>query len=319
DRLEAPLEGRVFLDVLSVLVERGRADTAQLAARQGRLEHVGGVDRALSGAGAHQRGELVDEADDLARRLVDVLQHGLQAVLELAAVLRAGHQRADVERDQLLTLQPFGHVAGDDPLREALDDRGLADAGLADEDRVVLGAAREHLDDAANLLVAADDRVELAAAREIGEIAGVALERLVLLLGVRIGHALVAADLDQRLVDRLGADAGGRQETGGGAVALLRQGQEEGLGGSIVAAEALPLALRPLDYLSRALAKVLAARAPYLRHALERRVHLAKDRVGTGAELGQDRTHHAPALLEQRAQQMLGLDRLVGMLVGPRL
>jgi uncharacterized protein YjiS (DUF1127 family) len=47
----------------------------------------------------------------------------------------------------------------------ALDDRGLADAGLADQHRVVLGAAREHLDDAADLLVAADDRIELALAR----------------------------------------------------------------------------------------------------------------------------------------------------------
>src|SRR4029453_7320397 len=282
DRLEAPLEGRVFLDVLSVLVERGRADTAQLAARQGRLEHVGGVDRALGGAGAHQRVELVDEADDLARRLGDLLQHGLQAVLELAAVLRAGHQRADVERDQLLTLQPFGHVAGDDPLREALDDRGLADAGLADEDRVVLGAAREHLDDAANLLVAADDRVELAAAREIGEIAGVALERLVLLLGVRIGHALGAADLDQRLVDRLGADAAGRQHAGRGPVALLRQGEEQVLGGDVLVAKPLRLGLRPLEGLSRALTQVLAARAPDLRGALERRVYLAKGRLGAG-------------------------------------
>ena len=54
------------------------------------------------------------------------------------------------------------NVAGDDPLGEALDDRGLADAGVADQHRVVLRAPREDLDDAADLLVAADDRVELA-------------------------------------------------------------------------------------------------------------------------------------------------------------
>ena len=55
-----------------------------------------------------------------------------------------------------------GHVAVDDPLGEALDDRGLADAGLADQDGVVLGAAGEDLDDAADLVVAPDHRVELA-------------------------------------------------------------------------------------------------------------------------------------------------------------
>ena len=38
--LEPPLEGRVLLDVLAVLVERGGTDHAELAAGQHRLEHV---------------------------------------------------------------------------------------------------------------------------------------------------------------------------------------------------------------------------------------------------------------------------------------
>ena len=54
DRLEAPLERRVLLDVLAVLVERRGADALQLAARQRRLEDVGGVDRALGGARARR-------------------------------------------------------------------------------------------------------------------------------------------------------------------------------------------------------------------------------------------------------------------------
>ena len=61
---------------------------------------------------------------------------------------------------------------------EPFDDRGLADAGLADEHRIVLRAARQHLDDAANLFVASDDRIELAAARKLRQIAPVFLERL---------------------------------------------------------------------------------------------------------------------------------------------
>ena len=84
-------------------------------------------------------------------------------------------------------------------LREALDDRGLADAGLADEHRVVLGAARQHLDDAADLLVAADDRIELALARQLGEVAAVALERLIGAFGILARHALRAADARERL------------------------------------------------------------------------------------------------------------------------
>jgi hypothetical protein len=52
----------------------------------------------------------------------------------------------------------LGHVTGDDPLGQALDHRGLADPGLADQDRVVLGPAGQHLDHPPDLGVAADDR-----------------------------------------------------------------------------------------------------------------------------------------------------------------
>ena len=123
------------------------------------------VDRALGRAGADHGVQLVDEEDDLAVGVRDFLQHGLQPLLELAAVLRAGDQRAHVEGDDALVLEALGHVAAHDALGEAFDDGRLADAGFADEHRVVLRAAREHLDDAADLLVAADDRVELARAR----------------------------------------------------------------------------------------------------------------------------------------------------------
>ena len=67
DDLEAALEGRVLLDVLAVLIERGCADGTQFAARQGRLEHVAGVDGALGRARADQRVQLVDEENDLRR------------------------------------------------------------------------------------------------------------------------------------------------------------------------------------------------------------------------------------------------------------
>ena len=182
-RLEAPGERRVLLDVLAVLVERGGADAVQLAAGQRRLQHVGGVHRPFRLAGADQRVQLVDEQDDVALAVADLLQQGLEPLLELAAILRAGHQGAEVERQQAPVAQRLGHVAVDDALRQALGDRGLADAGLADQHRVVLGPAREHLDDAADLVVAADHRVELALAGGLGEVAGVLLERVVAVLG----------------------------------------------------------------------------------------------------------------------------------------
>ena len=195
DGLEAALERGVLLDVLAVLVEGGRADRAQLAAGEHRLEQVGGVDGALRGARADDGVQLVHEEDDLALRVLDVLEDRLQALLELAAVLRPGEQGADVERDDPAVAQRLGHVAGDDALGEALDDGGLADAGVADEDGVVLAAAGEDLDDAADLVVTADHRVELALRGLLGEVAAEALERVDLLLGALVGHAVAAADL----------------------------------------------------------------------------------------------------------------------------
>ncbi len=104
DRLEAPFERGVLLDVLAVLVERGCADRVQLASREHRLEQVRGVHGALGGAGTDDGVQLVDEQDDLALGVLDLLEHGLEALLELAAIFRAGNQCAEVERDDALLL-----------------------------------------------------------------------------------------------------------------------------------------------------------------------------------------------------------------------
>ena len=65
DRLEAPRERGVLLDVLAVLVERRRADAVEFAAGERRLQEVRGVHRPVRLAGADERVHLVDEEDDL--------------------------------------------------------------------------------------------------------------------------------------------------------------------------------------------------------------------------------------------------------------
>ena len=130
-------------------------------------------------------------------------------------------------------LERVGHVAGDHALGEALDDGGLADAGLADQDGVVLGAPRQHLDDAADLGVAADDRVEPAVLGRLGEVDGVLLQRLVRRLGGLAGHPAVAADGGDRLPQP------GRGEAGVGQHLLRRrldgrERDEQVVGGDVV-------------------------------------------------------------------------------------
>ncbi len=109
------------------------------------------------------------------------------------------------------SLQPLGHVPADDALRQPFDDGGLAHARLADEHGVVLGAPAEDLDGAADLLVAADHRVELAPARHLGQVAAVLLQRLVGRLRVLAGDALAAADRGERGQDAVARDAQPRQ------------------------------------------------------------------------------------------------------------
>ena len=256
DRLEPALERGVLLEVLAVLVERGGTDGLQLAAGQHRLEDAGGVDGALGGARTDEGVDLVDEQDDVAAG-ADLLEHLLEALLEVAAVARAGDQGAEVERVDLLVLERLGHVAADDVLGEALDDGGLADAGLTDEDRVVLGAAAQHLHDPLDLVLASDDRVELALAGGLGEVAAELVEHGGRAGGVLAGRAgglgllaLEAADqLDDLLAHAVEVGAELDEHLGGDALALADEAEQDVLGADVVVAELQRLAQAQLEHL----------------------------------------------------------------------
>ena len=306
DGLEAALERGVLLDVLAVLVERGRADRAQLAAGEHRLEEVRRVHGTLRGTGADDGVQLVHEQDDLALGVLDVLEDRLQALLELAAVLRAGEQRADVERDDLAVAQRLGHVARDDALGEALDDGGLADAGVADEDRVVLAAAGEDLDDAADLVVAADHRIELALRGLLGEVAAEALERVDLLLGTLVGHAVAAADLGDRLQQRVLRRAGGAQRLAGLRV-VPGEREQEVLGGDVLVLELAHLVLGCAQHLHELGRGRGLGGAAQRRERVERRAHLAAQALDGDAQLAQHARDDGVALIEQHGEQVLGL------------
>src|SRR5439155_24922092 len=120
----------------------------------------------LSRARTHDGMKLVNEEDDIVG-LLDLLEDRLEALLKLASVLGPGDKRAHVEGDQALVLEALRHVATHDALGQPFDNGRLADARLAYEHGVVLGAAREYLHDAADLLVPADDRIEFALPRQL--------------------------------------------------------------------------------------------------------------------------------------------------------
>ena len=166
--------------MFAVFVQRRGANRMKFAASQHRLEHVGGVHRTFGCARAHKGVHFVNEQQDLAVGVLDFVQNRLEPLLEFAAVLGPGDQRAQVQRHQPLILQRRRHVAVDDALRQTLGDGSLAHARLADQHRVVLGAATEDLHDPADLLIAPDDWVQVALARLGGQVAPVLDEGFVL-------------------------------------------------------------------------------------------------------------------------------------------
>ncbi len=170
-------------------VGRG-ADTAQLAARKHRLDQVRGIhDAARCGARADDGMDLVDEQDcaGLALELVD---DTLEPLLEIAAILRPGNQRAHVERVDRAVAQHLGNAPLVNHARQPFGQRGLADAGLADEQRIVLAPPAENLHRPLDLGLPADQRIDLAL-RSLGiEVGRESLERT----GLGADGSLILAD-----------------------------------------------------------------------------------------------------------------------------
>jgi len=272
----------------------------------------------LVGAGADQRMQLVDEQDDVAPG-PDLLEHLLQALLEVTAVAAAGDQRAEVERVELLVLQRLGHIALDDVLREPLDHRGLADAGLADQHRVVLGAPRQHLHDPLDFLLPADDRVELALASGLGQVATELVEHqrarraALATAAAALGRllALVAREQLQHLLAHpveVGAELD--QHLGRDALALADQPEQDVLGADVVVAELQRLTQRQLEHLLGAWGERDVPAGGLLALA-DDLLDLLPDALEGNAKRLQRLRCNTLALVDQAQQDVLGPDVVV--------
>ena len=59
----------------------------------------------------------------------------------------------------------------------AAEEASFANAGLTNQERVVLGTARENLDDATNFIIATDYRIKFSIAGASGQVDAILLER----------------------------------------------------------------------------------------------------------------------------------------------
>ena len=192
DRLETALERGVLLDILAVLLERGRADHLNVSAGKGRLENVCGIHRAFGIAGADNVVHLIDDKDDVADTLYFVDQ-ALHAALKLAAELRARHESGQIEQMDLLVAHLERNAALVDADCQTLGNGRLADTGFANQARVVLLAAVQNLNDAVGLAVAAHDVVNAAFCGLLGQVFAVIVQifALFVLLAGRTGAGLL--------------------------------------------------------------------------------------------------------------------------------
>ena len=300
--LETTLQRRILLNELAVLIERRRTNQPKLAARQHRLNHVARIHRALARRTSTNDGvELVNKRDDLPVGLLNLVQHRLQALLELATVLRARNHRPEVQGDQRLTLQRLWDVARHDAPCKALDDRRLTDARLTNQHRIILRTTGKHLHHASNLRIATNDRVNLALARTRRQVRRILLQRLELILRRLSGDLLIAANRLERRLNRLKRSAALLQQLRR-VIIPARDTRQQHLSRDELVAEFARQLLRRVQRIQAVTVKVrirhiLALR---LRVGVDQLSRLLRDRLRVHTRRLQHRRRDAVLLLQDR-------------------
>jgi hypothetical protein len=133
--------------------------------------------------------DFVNETDNFVGLLVNVLEKSLEAALKLSADTSARHEHAQVDLKELLPFQRFGNLIVYNTLCQSFENGRFADTSVTEDDGVVFRSPAEnlvtlakvlklcssvsehtHLNHSPNLVVAANDRVELAFLRHLREV-----------------------------------------------------------------------------------------------------------------------------------------------------
>ena len=169
--------------------------------------------------------------------LHQLFHDGLQPLFELAAILGAGDDQRKIERQNALVGQERRHVAVGDALRQAFDDGGFADARLADQHRIVLGAAAEDLDHALQFVIAPDQRIEQVVHGGLGQVAAELAQQRRLSWPLRRRFLLAGAR--QFFADGREPQAALVQDLGGEALLFAQQAEQQMLGADVLVVQAL--------------------------------------------------------------------------------
>jgi hypothetical protein len=140
DRLKATLECCIFFEVLAKLIECCCTDCLQFTARKHWLKNRCCIDRAFCCTRANKRVNLVNEQDDVATSF-DFFEHFLQTLFEVSAITTTCNKCTEVKCVELLAGESLWHVVANDLLCKTFNDCSFTNTWLADENRIVFGAA----------------------------------------------------------------------------------------------------------------------------------------------------------------------------------
>ena len=308
-RLEAPFQRRVLFDVLAVFVQRGRADQVQLAPGQHGLEQVARVHGAFGFARAHDGVQFIDKEQDLAFALGDFLQHGLQTFLKFTPVLGAGDQAAHIQAENGAVFQAVRHVAPDNSLGQPLGNGGFTNAGLADQHRVVLGFPGQNPNDAADLVIPANDRVQLLVPGGGGQVGAVFGQRVIGVLRGLAGNAAVAPHALQNRQEGVEGNGVAVPQLLHGAGGLFQQAHEQMLHAHVLVLHLLRPFLggdqRPVYIIGNINFIGFPAGTRHLGDAGDHGLQAGKNLLRVFAHFGQKLRNEALRVAEQGAGQML--------------
>ena len=257
--------------------------------------------------------DLVDEENDVAVAVGHLLDDALQTLLKLAFIFGSCNQGTHVERVELLVLKVLRHVAPHYALGETFNDGCLACARLANEDRVVLCAARQDLQNAANLLITANHRVELALACFLNEVLGIFGQALIVFVARRRLHLLSLAQLLNGL-NGLGLCHSCILQDAACCGAHLQKGEEQRLDACKLVAVFLGEVLSALQHRVGVVGEVRLS-ALHAWQALDLAVYHHLYLTGIGSELLEYVTCHILGLHHHTLQKVYWLNRLLSVLL----
>jgi hypothetical protein len=309
--LEAALERGVLLEVLAVLVERGGADAMKFPTGERGLQHVAAsiAPSALPAPTSVWISSM--KMIVLPSSLGEVLQHRLQALLELAAVLGAGEERGQVEHQQALVLERLG--------TSPLTMRCARPSTMA-----VLPTPGSPI--STGLFLVRRCRIwmqrRISSSRPITGSSFPCLARSVR-SSVYFARAprcdssacpltdLPSSHFVDRLLQRLPGEPGVLQQ-GTDAALVRHRRQQEKLGGDVLVTALLRFLVGDVEEL-REVARDhdLAGRALHLRKLFNQLRCILLEKRGISARLGDEAGDAAVLLAEEREQQVLGLDVLL--------